>query len=687
VNSAYLSPIANHLWQSTLFAAIAGLLILLLRNNRARVRHWIWLAASWKFLIPFSFLISLGGHIHWRTSPRTEHPSLSVVVEVSQPFTAVAASSAPMSPARVAPAQGAGPIPELLRTIWACGFLGIGCSWWIRWRRIRAIVRAGSPVHLEIPIRVVSSPALLEPGVFGVFRPIMLLPEGIGNRLTAAQLKGVIAHELCHVDHWDNLMAAIQMFVETVFWFHPLVWWIGKRMVEERELACDEEVLRLGSEPRAYAEGILEVCKLYLESPLVCVSGVAGSNLRKRVVAIMRNRVGVGLSPARKIVLSIAGALALLAPIGVGIVNAPVVRAQSAPAKDITGPWQGVLSVPENGAKRDLRILLQISKDGGRWKATTYSLDEGAQPFGGTISLTGQSFKLPIPGLRGAFEGKLDPEAGTLTGVWITAAGSTPLNLKHVKDGEAWEAPSRPTRIKPMAADADPAFDVTSLKLSNSERRGKGFGTRGTEYFTFNTTLSDMIVVAYNLNRRQIVGAPGWVDSVKYDLLAKPGGEGQPNQRQWKIMFQKMMVDRFQLGFHREKKELTVYAIVSGKGAPKITRSQSDPNGPISLVFHGPGDLPAKNVTMAQFAGILQSSVLDRPVVDQTGISGRYDFHLVWTPDESQLRPTDGARPDDPDAPPNLFAAMQEQLGLRLISTKAEVDVLVIDHAEKASEN
>jgi bla regulator protein blaR1 len=112
-------------------------------------------------------------------------------------------------------------------------------------------------VNLGIPIRAVSSPALLEPGVFGVFRPVMLVPEGILDRLTAEQLKGVIAHELRHVYHRDNLMAAIHMFVETVFWFHPLVWWIGKRMVAERELACDEEVLQMGSEPRTYAEGIL----------------------------------------------------------------------------------------------------------------------------------------------------------------------------------------------------------------------------------------------------------------------------------------------------------------------------------------------------------------------------------------------------------------------------------------------
>ena len=340
MNPAYLPPLANHLWQSTLFAAVAGLLTLLLRNNRARVRHCVWLVASWKFLIPFSVLVSLGSHSHWRTAPPSEQPGLSVVTErsglsvvmdqVSQPFTAKAASEMP-SPEGPPPAI---PVPSLLYTIWACGFLGITCSWWVRWRRIRAAVRAGTPLPLELPIRAVSSPALLEPGVFGVFRPVMLLPEGILERLTADQLNGVIAHEVCHVNNRDNLMAALHMFVETVFWFHPLVWWIGKRMVEERERACDEEVLRLSSEPRAYAEGILEICKIYVESPLACVSGVAGANLRKRVEAIMRKHVGVVLSPAKKLVLALAGALTLMAPVGVGIANAPAVRAQSASAKE-----------------------------------------------------------------------------------------------------------------------------------------------------------------------------------------------------------------------------------------------------------------------------------------------------------------------------------------------------------------
>ena len=245
-----LPALFNHLWQSTLFAGVVWLLTLALRKNHARVRHGLWLAASLKFLVPFSVFIALGSLVPRRTAPLAVQSNIYVVMDqVSQPFTAASLPTAvPLAPS---------PLPAILLSIWACGFIGITCAWWVRWRRIRAAVLAGSPLRLELPIKARSSPTLLEPGVFGIFRPVLLLPEGITQRLTPAQLQAVIAHELCHVRHRDNLIAAIQMFVETVFWFHPLVWWIGKRMVEEREHACDEEVLREIGEPKAYAEGIL----------------------------------------------------------------------------------------------------------------------------------------------------------------------------------------------------------------------------------------------------------------------------------------------------------------------------------------------------------------------------------------------------------------------------------------------
>jgi len=360
MNPGYVSAMANHLWQSTLFAGLAGLLTLALRNNRARVRHGVWLAASCKFLIPLSVLIAWGGQIRWRAVPETAQSNIAIVMDqVSQPFPTPSISARPVAPLH------AGLLPEILLAGWALGFLGISGAWWIRWRRIRDAVHTGSPLRLEIPIRAISSPTLLEPGVFGVFRPVLMLPESMFDRLTPPQVEAIIAHELCHVRHKDNLVAALHMFVETVFWFHPLLWWVGKRIVEERERACDEEVLRLGSEPRVYAEGILNVCKLYVEAPLVCISGITGADLKKRIHQIVSAGAVRQLSWRRKFLLAAAGVAALAWPLAVGILNAPAGRAQSAD----TAPLKfEVASVKPNksGSQRSTSWILP----GGRFTAT-----------------------------------------------------------------------------------------------------------------------------------------------------------------------------------------------------------------------------------------------------------------------------------------------------------------------------
>jgi uncharacterized protein (TIGR03435 family) len=200
----------------------------------------------------------------------------------------------------------------------------------------------------------------------------------------------------------------------------------------------------------------------------------------------------------------------------------------------------------------------------------------------------------------------------------------------------------------------------------------------------------ELITFAYGLQSKQIVGAPDWMQSDKWDLDAQPDGEGQPNDKQWKAMLQKLIADRFKLTSHRDQKELSVYALVVGKNGSKLTKSEGDPNGLPGLFFRGLGNLPARNATMADFAGLLQGAVLDRPVVDRTGLTGRFDFVLKWTPDETQFT-SFGIKippPSDPaSAPPGLFTAIQEQLGLKLDSTKAPVEVLMIDHVEKPSEN
>ena len=358
-------------------------------------------------------------------------------------------------------------------------------------------------------------------------------------------------------------------------------------------------------------------------------------------------------------------------------------------AQDIAGTWQGTLTIPAN--KQELRIEMKISKaDAGGQKAVMYSIDQGGQPIAGAVTVQGPAVKVSVPGIGGTYEGKLDSDGVLLVGTWSQGGSPMPLNLRHVTDQAAWPIPEPAARPKPMAADAIPEFAAASIKPSDPAQQGKGFRVRGSEFSTINTSLGDIVTFAYGLHPRQIVGGPAWTESEKYDIVAKPGGEGMPNDKQWKIMVQKLLADRFKLTFHHDQKELSVYALQVGKSGPKLTKSEGNAAGLPGLFFRGLGDLPATNATMADFAGVMQTAVLDRPVVDQTAISGRWDFTLKWTPDEFQfaglgVKVTPPA--DNAAAPPDLFTAIQEQLGLKLVATKASVDVLVVDHVEKPSAN
>jgi bla regulator protein blaR1 len=576
MNPAYIRPVADHLWQSTLFAGIVWLGTLALGANRARVRHWLWLAASCKFLIPFSVLIALGGQLAWRTAAPVTQSGLSVVLaEVSQPF------SPPADAVRLAPpaSPSRNLFSAVLAAIWICGFAGIACSWWIRWRRIRQTVLAASPIELRIPIPARYSPALLEPGVFGVFRPVLLLPEGIFERLTPAQFQAIVAHELCHIRYRDNLTASIHMLVETAFWFHPLVWWMGKRMVQERERACDEEVLELGSEPRAYAQGILNICKLYIESPLQCVSGVTGSSLKPRIEAILANQKIHRVNSAKKAALAIAGTATLLLPLGIGMLNTPRVRAQppAAPAP----------------------IKFEVA-----------------------------SVRPCKPGVS-------------------AGRNSSPGRLSY--------------GCEPLTDD----FNLGLIQLAYVRFRGGHDNP---------------------LRILQIEGGPKWIRSEMFAIDAT--AEGHPSVTMMQgPMLQALLEDRFKLKIHFETRQGPIYELTAPKGVSKLKPFQGSctpmpstvpfpplPPQAYCQLLISPVSLNAEGSDLTEFSGLL-SLKLDRPVIDRTGIAGKFDIHLQFSPDNAI---------DSND--PTLFTAVQE-LGLKLVPAKGPIEVLVIDHVERPSEN
>ena len=343
--STAASVLGDHLWQSTVCAVVAALLTLTLRRNQARVRYWLWLAESIRFLVPFSVLVALGNRFAWRHISNAGGALYVAIEQVGQPFTQAPAV------VQAAPAPTLARMPHLLPIaagVWLCGFLTVLGIWAARWLRIRAAAAKAVPRRegreIDALRRLLASGTTsdeidilllrtsLEPGIFGIVHPVLLWPKGLSEKLDDAQLEAVIAHELCHVRRCDNFAAAIHMLVEAAFWFHPLVWWLGMRLIEERERACDEEVLQRGSERHLYAESILKVCEFCLSSPLTCVSGVTGAHLKKRVVHIMTDHVIRNLNFPRKLLLWTAACLVIALPIAFGLLNVTPGHAQGQPS-------------------------------------------------------------------------------------------------------------------------------------------------------------------------------------------------------------------------------------------------------------------------------------------------------------------------------------------------------------------
>jgi bla regulator protein BlaR1 len=594
----------NHLWQSTLVAVLAWVLMLALKRERAGVRYGVWLAASLKFLVPFSVLTNVGARFGWRP----------VVVAVFTPHDlAIDSSGGGLSPQalRIAahPSGGAAMIrsvwnaaPDVLFAVWALGAAALLAVWVARWRRLSRIARQSTPLidgavvdalraierraGVTRPIAVAASESSLEPGVFGIFTPTLVWPSRLGEHLSPEQIDAILAHEVTHVRRRDNLAALMHLAAQAAFWFHPLVWWIGARLVDERERACDEAVIGAGSERQLYADSILKTCRLFAESPLACVSGVTGADLKKRIEHIMLNDFRSGLAMWKKGLLTVAGCAAIAVPFLIGVMSVTPLLAQ--------------------------------------------------QPS------------------------------------------------------------------------TDAAFDVTSVKPNNS---GSGMiqmlpAANGGWQAT-NVTLGVLVRMAFQLQDNQIVGGPKWLFEDRFDVKGTGTAPGKDGPLFGKV--RAMLVDRFHLITHNETRELPMFALVMARSdrslGEKLTKSTADctpqANGrgrgqppadgdrPQCGFRIGPGSLMVGGQTMAAFAQNL-SRFVGNIVVDKTNLAGTYDIALTYSPDSAQnpaTRDLPGAPPPGPpgattDAP-SIFAALQEQLGLKLESTKGPVDVLVIDSADK----
>ena len=665
----YMFLFANHLWQSTVFVVVVWATTLALRKNRAAVRHGLWLAASLKFLVPFALLGSIGSQFQWR--PPSATPARSVtrfVGTVSEPFSAslpTLVQPASILAAPSLPPPQASRLPDLLVGVWLLGVVTSLLWWYLRWRRVRRMVRLATPANLKGPLRVVNGPEAFEPGVFGIFRPVLLLPEGIADRLSPEQLQAVLAHELSHVQRRDNLTMAMHMFVEALFWFHPAVWWIKSRLLDEQERACDEEVLRLGSEPMAYAESLLKVCEFYVESPLPCVSGMTGSDLKERVGRIMRNQVGETLNRRRKVALIAIGITASAIPIVVGMVSASPIQAQVAATQ-----------IRPQASPNQIRPA--TSQTPNPTEATQNAVRPADIPKWEVVSIRPCPEDTPpdfSPGPRGGGGPVTRPPTP-----FVFSADRMTLNCRPVRFliRSAYR-----TYLEPGLPGSNPLEDVLI-----------GMGTRKTP-----------------------TDGPEWIDLERYTIEAKAENVTTRSLMQGP-MLQTILEDRFKIKVHWEQRETEIYALVVAKGGPKLKPFQEgscvpSPPGSFSSLMTGLEERPqpptgkrfcrwgggirgatgtlgygGEGFTMEEFVRFFLDRTALPFVIDKTGITGKFDIDLEWRLDDAaRQRMLDSGFPMPESSAPDLFKAVEEQLGMKLEKTKGPVEFHVIDHIERPSPN
>lgn len=342
--------LANHLWQATLFSLLALAAVTFLRRAPARARYFVWLLALLKFALPSVFLFYFAAQmgIHLPSLPPGEAHFNSGSIAVSPLLSPVTTPPAYQSAAephlREAEISGAmltettpgrwGSLSAIITYLWLAGCAVLALLWLRKSYRLsvslnkgrernsgreaEALQRMRSLFNMSREVRLVVTPAVSAPAVWGVWRPVIMLPDGITDRLDDAELETVFMHELSHIERWDNLAGNFQRALCCLFWFYPLIWAIDRRLLTEREQACDDMVMRRGGASEAYVNGIAKVCRYCLGWEVAGLSKVTGSNLKKRVERIISNHAGQRMSASQAAILAVVSLMALSLSIAAG---------------------------------------------------------------------------------------------------------------------------------------------------------------------------------------------------------------------------------------------------------------------------------------------------------------------------------------------------------------------------------
>jgi len=228
------------------------------------------------------------------------------------------------------------------------------------------------------------------------------------------------------------------------------------------------------------------------------------------------------------------------------------------------------------------------------------------------------------------------------------------------------------------AQPAAPKFEVASIKLHQDLVRTVGVAISGTRVTISAMSVNNLVGYAYDLKSYQVSGGPNWATADRWDIGAKGEGDGALTRDQVRKMIQALLADRFHVQLRRESTQTPVYAlVVAGKAGTKLKESAPDAASRLSMSGNRTIQITTTKGSIEQLVAQLSGN-LDRPVLDKTGLTGSYDYKLEWAPANSAAADLDV---------PSIFTAVQEQLGLKLESATAPIEVLVIDRVEKPSEN
>ncbi len=318
-----IAIISRHLIDSTLFCLLMGGLACCLKQQRAAARYSLWLMGIAKFGMPTVLLVAAGARVAFLV------PASAAIATLATNFSQLLSTLSGWFPANIDTKEATAASATFF-IIWIAGAAAMSGAWALRLRECyrgleasseserEALLRARRKLGITEAVRLLRSEREREPSLLGICHSTITLPPGLKNELSDSEFEAILLHELAHARRRDNLTGAFVHFLLCIFWFHPLLWLVERRLVAERERACDEIVVRCGTTPEVYVAGILKVCRLRCFDRLAGVSAMTGSDLKTRLDLILASPAGAPLSRVGRCLFFGASFLMTLLPIAGG---------------------------------------------------------------------------------------------------------------------------------------------------------------------------------------------------------------------------------------------------------------------------------------------------------------------------------------------------------------------------------